>query len=326
MMVLAGVAPGAGAESGGGVSVGVSVSVPLGASRGMQWGLWEPAWQKSDGTLDFSQVTGKEKELGHRADLVHWYASWSEDWGYDGPIAQQVLSSGRTPLITWEAHRRSLRQIAAGDYDAYIDSWARGLAKLAPGVIDLRVFHEFNDPYQGDGSGYTWGVNGGTSNSPRDLVAAWRHVHDRFVAAGARNVRWVWCPDGANASVDVLRAAYPGDEYVDWAGWDQYGYDVDHVYDVLGQVTSKPLMVPEYGETKAPPISTLSGKLDGDQYPRVQAMVWFDDKSWRLDDLPDARGAVQKMLAGSAFEPPPPSPSPAPPGSPSPSPSPSSSP
>lgn len=289
----------------GTVGTGARVAVPT-AARGMQWGLWEPTWQRNDGSADFTQVTHMETELGHHDDLMHWFASWNEDWSYDGPLVQQAISLGHIPLITWEAHDRSLAAIANGDYDPYIDSWAQGMAKQAPKQVDLRIFHEFNDPYQGGGSGYTWGVNGGTANTPADLVAAWRHIHDRFIAAGAMNVRFIWCPDGANATLDLLRASYPGDGYVDYAGWDQYGYNIDQIYQVLGQVTQKPLMVPEYGETSAAAVTDLSTRLNAGQYGRVRALVSFDDKSWRLDNLPDVRTAVQQMLAGSAFAPPPP--------------------
>ena len=61
------------------------------------------------------------------------------------------------------------------------------------------------------------------NNAPL-YVSAYRHIHDLFVAAGATNVVWVWCPnitdnDGGNrATMDY----YPRHAYVDWTGVDGY--------------------------------------------------------------------------------------------------------
>src|SRR5438034_11485050 len=73
----------------------------------------------------------------------------------------------------------------------------------------LDVCHEM------DGSRYPWGygVNG---NPPADLIAAYRHVHDRFALAGATNVQFVWNVNFWNYSGVDQRDFYPGDAYVDW--------------------------------------------------------------------------------------------------------------
>jgi beta-mannanase len=51
---------------------------------------------------------------------------------------------------------------------------------------------------------------------PAKYIAAWRHFHDIFVARGATNAVWAWCPNntddgGSGPAMDY----YPGDEYVD---------------------------------------------------------------------------------------------------------------
>jgi mannan endo-1,4-beta-mannosidase len=261
------------------------------------WGLWEPNWQGHGDSVDFGQYTRMDAELGHRAGFVHWFANWDEGWDYDGPLVQKVAAANRTPMITWEAFNRPLKAIAAGQYDGYIDSWARGMAASGSRPIYLRIFHEFNDPLEpGSDSGYPWGTGGGTQNQPADLVAAWRHIHDRFAAAGASNVRFVWCPDGVHTDIAGLRAAYPGDAYVDFAGWDAYDYDTAHDYEVLSQVSGRPFVLPEVGSADAGWVQDLSTKLRSGGYSRIRAVIWFDEAEWRLDADPAVRDSVKSML------------------------------
>jgi mannan endo-1,4-beta-mannosidase len=272
----------------------------------LKWGLWEPAWQLSNGGVDNTVFTHMESELNHHTDIIQWFAGWSESWAwYDSGLLQQAVKSGRTPMVTWEPTGISLQSITSGAQDAYIDSWAKGMAATSASTptIYLRIFHEFNDPLA-SGSGYGWGVNGGTSNRPADLVAAWRHVHDRFVAAGATNVKFVWAPDGVNFSSSLLAASYPGDAYVDLAGFDDYGYNTLQDYQTIGQITQKPLLLSEISSQDPQWVNGLASQLNTHQMPRLQGVVWFDEGVWRLDSLLQVFPAVTAMLAGAAFNPP----------------------
>jgi beta-mannanase len=144
-------------------------------------------------------------------------------------------------------------------------------------------------------------VGGGTANQPADLVAAWRHIHDRFAAAGARNVRFVWCPDGVNMNPALLRAAYPGDAYVDFACWDTYDYDPTADYQALSAITQKPFVLAEVGSKDPAWVRGLAAKLNANQLSRIRAVVWFDEGEWRLDASPPVLAATRAMLAGPAF-------------------------
>ena len=277
-----------------------------GTATYVKWGLWEPRWQLSNGGVDFSTFTHAESAVNHHSDIVHWFAGWSESWAwYDSGLLQQVVKSGRTPMITWEPTGIALSDITAGKQDAYIDTWAKGIAATSASapVIYLRIFHEFNDP-MANGGGYAWGVNGGTTNTPADLVAAWRHVHDRFVAAHATNVKFVWSPDGTNFVPSLLAASYPGDAYVDYTGFDNYDYNTLQNYQVLTQITLKPMVLSEISSHDPLWISTLANQLNASKLPLVQAAIWFDDSEWAFDALPQVRTATTTMLAGTAFNPP----------------------
>jgi len=219
--------------------------------------------------------------------IVHWYQQWgSGDSRFRGDWAREVADSGRVPMISWEAWAKpegsyrlaeqemgNMADIAAGRYDDYIDSWAEAAAAHGQPIL-LRPFHEMN------GYWYPWsvGVNGNTNES---YVAGWRHVVERFRAAGADNVRFVW---SINTLADFdqgrgVAKAYPGDDYVDWVAtsgfnWDDYASWASWVtpqwvfadtYRLL-QTFDKPIMFAEVG----------TGKNGGDEAAWVaDAMRWF---------------------------------------------------
>ncbi|MEZ5408317.1 MAG: glycosyltransferase [Acidimicrobiales bacterium] len=219
--------------------------------------------------------------------IVHWYQQWgSGDSRFRGDWAREVADSGRVPMISWEAWAKpeggyklaeqelgNMADIADGRYDAYLDEWAAAAADYGQPIL-LRPFHEMN------GNWYPWsvGVNGNTNES---YIAGWRHLVDRFRAAGATNVRFVWSINTL-ANFDQGRgvaAAYPGDDYVDWVAtsgfnWDDYASWASWVtpqwvfadtYRLL-QTFDKPIMFAEVG----------TGKNGGDAAAWVaDAMRWF---------------------------------------------------
>ena len=106
----------------------------------------------------------------------------------DTPMGGAALSSveveGDTMTLSIVEVGVTVTVVFDGDHDDYIDSWAEAAAEYGDPIL-LRPFHEMN------GFWYPWsvGVNG---NTPETYVAGWRHVVDRFRAAGADNVSFVW--------------------------------------------------------------------------------------------------------------------------------------
>jgi hypothetical protein len=263
--------------------------------------------------------------------------------------------TGSTPLITWEAwgpapmtvanNTFPLSKIAAGNFDAYIDSWAVGLRTYGSPVM-LDFGHEM------DGNWYPWGygVNG---NTVADYIAAFRHVHDRFVLAGATNVQFVWNPDVWNPAGVDQRAFYPGDAYVDWMAIDVYNWGASgggwaSLSSALGSLTTiysrlaslnptKPMMLAEWGSAEpvaGDPIGVAKGQwiIDGaqamgTQFPRIAAAIWFSatGTTFALDSSADSLAGAKTAFGGCPLPVPSPSPSPSPSPTPSPSPSPSPS-
>jgi hypothetical protein len=288
---------------------------------------------------DMSTLRSVDKRIKRHSAIVHWYAQWG-DVGSGAFLANQpwmlnvashytsVGVSGATPMITWEPwgpapytvanNTFPLQAIAAGQFDLYIDSWAIGLAAYG-GPVLLDVFHEM------DGDWYPWGygVNG---NTPADLIAAYRHIHDRFVAAGATNVQFVWNVNFWNPAGIDQREFYPGDGYVDWMAVDAYNWGAagggswaslaqllsdTSVYARLDSLNAdKPMMLAEWASaepTAADPPGVTKGQWIIDaaqavatQFPRIKAVVWFSKTGtpFALDSSSDSLAGAKAAFGG----------------------------
>ncbi|HLM98659.1 MAG TPA: glycosyl hydrolase [Bryobacteraceae bacterium] len=149
-----------------------------------------------------------------RTPAVHLtYYAWAADW--TGSVTKADLAEGRIPLVNWEPHHIDFAKIIDGSLDATIIARANGSKALGK-----QFFLDFAAEMNGDEA---WSGN----NAPL-YVSAYRHIHDLFVAAGATNVVWAWCPNvtdtpgGNRTTMDY----YPGDAYVDWTGVDGYNWGV----------------------------------------------------------------------------------------------------
>jgi Glycosyl hydrolase family 26 len=263
-----------------------------------------------------------ERQLNRRVDIVSWYQHWG-GWGIDFNAAwvAAAAAGGRTPMITWEpwapgladqpAYR--LAQVARGAFDSYILTWATSLKSYGRPVY-LRPMHEMN------GNWYPWGgtVN---ANSAADYIAAWRHMHDMFRAAGATNVRWVWSPlvdDTPNTKQNALERYYPGKRYVDVLALDGYNWGADapeyggwrtfdqvfaHAYARISRLGPQPIWIAETGT------SAIGGDKAGwvrdmfaaaPSYARLEAIVWFNqwkERDWRATSSPEVAAAFAAPAA-----------------------------
>lgn len=251
-------------------------------------------------TLD--GVLSLEHSLGTTLPLIQIYAAWGDrpDQSFPINMVTAIQDIGSVPLITWEPwlsdflngrhpnlplrdarDRHGMAAVAAGMYDFYIDAWAADAAKYGKPLF-VRLGHEMNDPYR-----YPWGPQ---NNTKEEYIAAWRHVVDRFRAAGANNVLWVWSP---HVAYKYWETYYPGDSYVDWvatgalnfgpiAQWSQWWAFKEIFGNQYKQLASfeKPLMVAEFGSLAVGGNRTewFRDALDNlpRQYPRVHALLFFN--------------------------------------------------
>src|SRR5438067_6211947 len=128
-------------------------SASSGAGSRIALGFYRPEFPDNMSALT-------EYEAGTQMSIVHWYALWG-DWksAFNRADLDRVKARGALPLITWEPWaavtddpRWSLRNaILSGQHDAYIESWARGLADYS-GPVLLRFAHEMHH------QAYPWAV------------------------------------------------------------------------------------------------------------------------------------------------------------------------
>lgn len=295
-----------------------STAVPV-SSNGVYLGVWQPGVPTNLSALDtFDQAAGKNPSI------VMFWRDWASDSGSIDPTwLSNIAARGSTPMITWspanwsgDSSSYTLANITNGMFDSYIRSTADTLRNYH-GTVLLRTMHEFN------GNWYThW------SGNPSGYVAAWRHIHDIFVAEGATNVEWVWCPNTfwTGSLATDPSAYYPGSTYVDWVGLDGYnrsdwGYmSFSKIFSyAVNQLASygKPIMIAETASGEFSDGGVKKSQWISDAFqtgipslPAIKAVLWFnEDKtasescpcSWPVNTTSAAQAAFTGAVASSYY-------------------------
>ena len=249
----------------------------------------------------YQPIVELEDSLQIKLPIISIYSAWGSKKSQVFPFlrAQAIYDLGSIPMITWEPwlddfdpiafpvvegkkfkNVGGLKEIANGKFDVYIDQWAITARQFGHPFL-LRFAHEMNDPYR-----YPWGP---PNNGPEDLIAAWRHVNNRFKINGADNAIWVWSPHPA---YETYPQFYPGKEYVDWIGvtalnygsiasWSRW-WSFDDIFRKFYDSVSlyeRPMMLTEFsslavGGDRA---AWFKNALDSMplKYPAVKSIVFF---------------------------------------------------
>jgi mannan endo-1,4-beta-mannosidase len=165
-----------------------------------------PAPASYAGVRKFAATTGVNP------GLVTYYSGWGEP--FQTRFATAVVHHDAVPLVQIDPTNISLAQIAAGQYDSFLRTYAQAVHQFGARVV-LSFGHEMN------GSWYSWGHK---HTSPKVFVAAWRHIVTVFRTAGAANVTWLWTINviGEHAHVPAPGPWWPGSKFVNWVGIDGY--------------------------------------------------------------------------------------------------------
>ena len=264
-----------------------------------------------------------EASVGRRFDLVYNYHDVEDV--IPTPTEEQELKDGRILHLAIAARLYGDPQtmvtyadIAQGRYDA-------GLMKQAESVAALHtpVFITFEqEANQHD----KVGVRG----SAADFIAAWRHLHALYQAAGAKNAVWVWVMTGAAANLETAGELWPGNDVVDWISWNVYNQSgcgggqirpeletsfqdaLEPFYTwlhstgpQLGIDPDKPVMISETGsvlyaddaERTAAWYAAIPATLA--RFPQVKAVGLWDSKT---SDLCDYRFQRSSSVLGSVID------------------------
>lgn len=282
--------------------------------------------QTNLGASDFSAVDAFTSATHHQPAALQISQGWAENQ-FNGSALDSIAARGMLPIVSWEPWDYQatgqaassgdqpdyrLSAIIGGRYDTYIRSWATGIASR-PYPVVIRFAHEMN------GFWYPW-CEQSNGNHPGDYVKAWKHVHDIFTAAGAKNVTWLWSPNVTYPGAAPLRELYPGDDYVDWIGLSGYygtagrtSYiSFDQIFDgtitQLRTFTRKPIVVTETGATNATGqqaqwIRQMFSQLR--KHPEIIGVIWFEatkEIDWRIAHTPASAAAFAAGAASSRYD------------------------
>jgi len=251
-----------------------------------------------------ASIEATKAKLGRTLPIHLTYWAWADDW--TSGATKTDIAAGRIPLVNWEPDGVDFATIVDGSQDGTIRARAAGAKALK-----VQFFLDFAAEMNGDEA---W-----SGNDAKLYVDAYRHVHDLFVAAGASNVVWAWCPnvvdtDGTNAAT---LSYYPGDAYVDWTGVDGYNWGADEwqsfrdvfkdIYPLLAG-KKKPILIGEMassetGGDKAAWLNAIVPSLQQD-FPLIKAVIWFDvnkERDWRISSSPASESAFRTLAADPFF-------------------------
>ena len=238
---------------------------------------------------------------------------------------------GHVPMVTWLPYLGTAERtpadigarIAAGEYDEYVDPWAARLADWLKAKDDRRLY--FRPLPEMNGDWLPWSAVG-PNESPATFVEAWRHLHDRFSAAGVPSdrIQWVWNPNVREVGGVRTDAYYPGDEYVDWIGIDGYNFGSsrewsewtapEEVFDPMVSrmrtLADKPIGLPEFGSSSLrngayrPEAKSrwISDVFDYIERAGIKMACWFNiDKETDWAVFGGARGTASAEIGGTTY-------------------------
>ncbi len=287
----------------------ITARAPAAPPSPVAFGAYVPGADDDPGRID---TFGRR--VGRRPVIVLSYKDW-RSIPFDRNELDSIWRRGAVPMITWEpraadGHGFPLREIAAKRFDRYLRR-AAGSARLWGKPLLVRFAHEMN------GNWYPWG-RGVDGNTPRDFRKAWKHIVDLFRFNGATNVKWVWSPNEDSGGTLQFAPLYPGDEWVDWVamdgfdfggtiGWPSFTAIFGSTYERLAKLTDRPMMIAETaageegGDKAAWITSALSRELP--RFPRLRALVWFDEEVPNADFRVDSSEASERALRAALSSP-----------------------
>jgi Glycosyl hydrolase family 26 len=297
------------------------VSEMLVPTCGVLWG----AAPREDGDGLVAATAAVEERAGRPLDLVHTYHDFSgrgDNGAFPTDEETALIESGHLLHFGWSTSRYGLEPdhvdwpaVAAGEHDALIDRQAERLVAMERRQPGIRYFIDFD--HEPDGRH--------EHGRPADYVAAHRHVRERLERAGVAGAVWVWVMQN---DVEEARVFYPGDDQVDWIGFDPYNWVdcddhtdawlsfeemVDPTYVQLVEATwhePKPLMLAEFGTVegdratdKRDWLASVPAALG--RFDDLAALQYFDNSvqtpgcEWGTDSSPMASDGFR--AAGTAL-------------------------
>lgn len=258
-----------------------------------------------------------ERKVGKHQAIIASSSYWGKN-SFPKKNIEIISNYGAVPLIYWspwdkpyeqssKPDRFHLKNILAGQYDAYIDMWAEG-AKACHYPIMVAWGIEMNGTWF-PWSGYFYGKGeldtNGHFTGPEVYKKTYRYIVDRVRKKGASNIIWVF---HANNSSDpdekwnTMKQYYPGDDYVNWLGLSAYGQQYpgqgwltfnesfpDYYKKICAVTPNKPVILAEWGIGYFPKSGNRAAWIAEalwrftTEFPRLKAAVFWHER-WQNGD------------------------------------------
>ncbi len=251
-----------------------------------------------------AEVARYRDTVGKSPTWVYFSQNWYEGAAFPERTCQWIREAGSIPyvrlMLLSGAHIPrpdpvyNLSNILSGRFDAELREWMRGARRFGtPLVAEYGV--EANGywfPWNG-----LWNREGGSlAQSVERFRRTYRHIVELAREEGASNIRWVWHIDPWDDPPkrwNRFENYYPGDKWVDWVGVSVYGMQtpnqryypafrtqMDWVYGRLRKLTSKPVIVCEYGTIAGPRqagwTEAALADLTTGRWPHVIGFSWWN--------------------------------------------------
>ncbi len=272
----------------------------------LKWGIFEYYAPR-----DMNSLNILEERLDKKFDYVVIYQNFSRrvdlPEGLAAPIneLQNAYDQGKTVELTLqtmynegEKNKRLLYDILDGNYDGFLNDYARDLKSFNHPVL-FRLNNEMN----GDWCAYS---SYHFSKDTDVYKNVWKYIHNVFEQNGVDNVLWVWNPhDGSFPNFNWNHALnyYPGDEYVDIIGltgynagtyykgekWRGFKEIYDPLYSEYGSLFEQPFMITEFGSNSVggDKIGWINEMFDNiNRYKKVKVAIWWNGVDWDTNGKP----------------------------------------
>jgi hypothetical protein len=266
-----------------------------------------------------------EDAVGEPVDIVHVYHAAGDRFPTEAEVAMTRQGGSRRMLmINYKPQgQHSWAEVAEGAVDGELERQAAYLRDHFTDPFFLTVHHEpEDDVVPSAGSGY----------AAEDYARMYRHVIEHLRGEGVSNLVAVLNLMGSPewAVQPWFEQLYPGDDVVDWIGWDPYACSNPDkpCGDFAGMVnrttstdwpgfyawarrthSEKPLMLAEWGvfdngppERKAEFLATVADQLP--DFPAIKALLYFDSsRAPRGDTRVDSSRAALTVFRELAADP-----------------------
>lgn len=185
--------------------------LPAHAQESTQLGIYGGAGCDGVRAMDrFATWFGRRPD--RMLDFISWQSlidgsTWSMRCWSNAGIKNMTYSLPMLP----EDGSATLAQGAAGQFDELFRAFATTLVSTGYSEAVVRIGWEFN------GDWYVWAA----SKDPQSWIAYWRRIVTIMRSVPGAKFKFDWCP-GNGWTAFLAENAYPGDEYVDIIGLDQY--------------------------------------------------------------------------------------------------------